>query len=99
MKKWLVLIIAIASIYWFAKRYAGPDETTVEIAENLKGKIDKSERVARQAKVRAIKGSVQSFRVGEGRLPESLQELKKMNYIGSVPPTLSYDPETGQVGE
>jgi len=97
MKKWLVLIIAVASIYWFAKSCAGHDETTVEIADNLKGKIDKSERVARQAKVREVTGAVQSFRGGEGRLPESLQELKEMNYISSVPSYLSYDSESGEV--
>ncbi len=97
MKKLLILIIAVAGIYFFAKHYAGPDETTVEIAQNMKGKIDKSERVVLEVKLREVKSSVQSFRGSEGRLPDSLQELVDKGYIGRIPEGISYDPESGKV--
>ncbi len=97
MKKLLILIIAVAGIYFFAKHYAGPDETTVEIARNMKSNIDKADRVALEVNLREVKSSVQSFRGSEGRLPDSLQELVDKGYIGRVLEGISYDSESGKV--
>ncbi len=97
VQKLIVLAITVGLIFLYAKHCHGPSETATDVAKSMKSKIDKSEQVAQEAKVREVKGAVQSFEASEGRKPASLQELVDMGYIGRVPKNILYDPSTGKV--
>lgn len=101
MKYLIYVAVAIGLIYVGIKYFAGSGPST-QVTETV-GKLKQSEVKALSAKSAShliqMRAAVQNFRVTEGRLPSSLQELKEYDYIGSVPRGLSYDSSTGDISE
>ena len=95
-QKWIILILGVVMIFLYVKHCAGPDKRASRMAEQMKHRVEKSERAALQAKLREVKGAVQAFQTGEGRLPASLGELVAKGYIGSIPARIGYDAANGE---
>ena len=78
---------------------SGPSKPVTETVGKLRRTEIKAMAAKNISELAQVKSALQNFRVTEGRLPKSLEELKDKGYVGKVPGGLLYDPATGVVSE
>lgn len=101
MKYIFYAVVVFGLIYAGIKHFAGsgPSKPVTETVGKLRQTQIKAMSAKHASDFIQVNRAVQNFRVTEGRLPKSLQELKDKGYVGKIPGGLSYDPATGDVSE
>ena len=102
---WLAIAAAaVYGVYWWFENQSGGAATRFA-QEAAGGQVERSREMVgsvRQkmagAAAQEVARAVAQFREQNGRNPSGLQELVDRGFMQSVPPGLTYDPATGEVG-
>lgn len=79
-----------------------PGQNPLNAPTDYLGALNKSKKKAeRTAVIVQTESAIEQFKAGEGRIPESLQELVDNGYLTALPKApykekTSYDPKTGE---
>ena len=91
----IALMLGLGIAAWLTVKQQKPEgpsgQNTAKIA------VSKANRIQAKAQLGGVSSAVNLFKVQEGRLPNSLQELADKEFLDRVPNGLDYDPETGEV--
>ena len=94
----LVLILISWVIYANFFQPAKEENIVIDYAENLKTSVDKAEDAKKTANLVIIQSAIRSFKATKSRNPESIQELQKAGFLGSMNFSYyDYDSRTGEV--
>lgn len=90
----LLFAMALSAYLMLGHREPGQAGPTALQAKHLEDKARDAGALAAQAQLQSV---VRSFEASEGRLPQSLDELKAKGYVDRIPGGLLYDPARGEV--
>lgn len=104
MKKGLLFLIVIATLFWaifYMSDMVITDRPPADTADSLQSPLKAAGDAVHRANRHIMETSIEIFRQREKRPPDSLEELVEKGYLSEIPDSGSspwnYDPNTGRI--